>query len=81
MENKNHLAFPVHDSNGECYPDAKGFTKLEYTSILIMQGLVSNNFSPTGFKNTTAESLSKIAIDCAKELLEQLNKQENGIHD
>ena len=49
-----------------------GITKREYFAAKIMQGLVNNNFSPTGFQNGDENELAKLAVKCSDALLSAL---------
>ena len=51
-----------------------GLTKREHFAGLIMQGLVENNFTPTGFQNGNENNLAELAVKCSDALLEALSK-------
>jgi len=75
MENGNEPAFATPDNGTEfntTWQGQKSLTKREYFSGLAMQGILS---SPEHYTLTQgAVDVAKRAIDCADELLKQLDK-------
>ena len=77
MINANDPAYPTLEQNNHfnCWDTTPGLTKREYFAALIMQGLVANNFSPTGFQNGDENSLAEHAVKCSNALLSALEKK------
>ena len=50
----------------------EGLTKREYFAAKMMQGLVNNNFTPTGFQNGDENTLAEMAVKCSDALLSAL---------
>lgn len=87
MKNADMPAMPV--SNDELASalelgadGSKGLTKREMFAMNAMQGILSNsggviqgnNYSGTGWCNSSADDLAKWSIDCADALLKELEK-------
>jgi len=53
----------------------EGLTKREYFAAKMMQGLVNNNFTPTGFQNGDENALAKLAVKCSDALLSALSNE------
>jgi hypothetical protein len=68
MNNLQSSAFPLDFPSKEYAPDEKGFTKLEYASLLIAQGLASDSNSDL------TDFLAKLSVSFAKAVLEEANK-------
>jgi len=83
MNNLNRPAYPqpiALGSEGDIltpigqHDDFAGFTKLEYASLMIAQGLLSGGNGANIEINGTMHSLSTAAIAVAKSILEDCNK-------
>ena len=81
MENKDKPAFSVAlVNNGSAnHSEVKGLTKLEYFTAMAMQGLISNPWlikERQGEKYLMqSETLTRLAIERAKETLKQLEEK------
>jgi hypothetical protein len=87
MKNADMPAMPVitekrvaNTSMSTC--DSSGLTKREMFAMNAMQGLLSNsggviqgnNYSGTGWCNSDANDLARLSLECADELLKELEK-------
>lgn len=72
MKNFNESAFPNSQTNNIKF----GMTKLEYASIMAMQGLCANGYNPNGqMRQLDSKSIANKSIAIAKELLTQLENE------
>ena len=82
MENQNKPVYPQIGSTSNndnqltevfSYENNSGLTKLEYTSILMMQSIIT---AETTFR-FPADSKAELAVEFAKALLRKLEQNEN----
>lgn len=67
MENSEYPAFPIYENNGL----PTGLTKLEYASIMAMQGLLANEKI---YEDKYESDIVKSAVSKAKALLLELEQ-------
>jgi len=75
MKNAEKSAFPLPKDRDE-HPFRNGLTKREYFAAMAMQGLIA---APIAYilndkKATSIQDMTTVAIECADELLKQLEK-------
>ena len=80
MENKNKSAFGYGFANEMAHQEVTGLTKREYFALHLMSGLISNadRHSQEGdCQSWNYEHLSKISINAADHLLNELTNGNN----
>lgn len=66
------MAFPLVESTSDGNNVATGLTKLEYFSAMAMQGILARHSDPG------AGYVAKVAVEMAKALIDELNKQQHN---